>query len=118
MACRWGAYDTQAAATAELAKLTQRGIRTARVVQERAAGNATYLKLPAVTDAMKQRLNDVKPAMGRPHAEALRLSAVRRPREAHRKAGAHRIGRRVGVIHADGGVVLARNLPHDGQAQA
>ena len=58
-----GGYDTQAAATAELIKLTQRGIRTARVVQERAAGNATYLKLPAVTDAMKQRLNDVKPAL-------------------------------------------------------
>lgn len=58
-----GGYDTQAAATAELTKLTQRGIRTARVVQERAAGNATYLKLPAVTDAMKQRLNDVKPAL-------------------------------------------------------
>ena len=58
-----GSYDTQAAATAELAKLTQRGIRTARVVQERAAGNATYLKLPAVSDAMKLRLNDVKPAL-------------------------------------------------------
>ena len=59
-----GGYDTQAAAAAELAKLTQRGIRTARVVQERAGGNATYLKLPALTDAMKQRLNDVKPALG------------------------------------------------------
>ncbi len=59
-----GGYDTQEAATAELAKLTQRGIRTARVVQERGAGNATYLKLPAVTEAMKQRLNDVKPALG------------------------------------------------------
>ncbi len=59
-----GSYATQAEATAELTKLTQRGIRTARVVLERPAGNATYLKLPAVTDAMKQRLNDVKPAMG------------------------------------------------------
>ena len=59
-----GGFDTQAAATAELAKLSLRGIRTARVVQERAASNATYLKLPAVTDAMKQRLNDVKPALG------------------------------------------------------
>ena len=58
-----GDYSTQAAATADLAKLTQRGIRTARVVQERAAGNATYLKLPALTDAMKLRLNDVKPAL-------------------------------------------------------
>lgn len=59
-----GGYDTQVAATTELNKLTQRGVRTARVLQERAAGNATYLKLPAVTDAMKQRLNDVKPALG------------------------------------------------------
>ena len=58
-----GGYASQTAATAELAKLTQRGIRTARVVQERAAGNSTFLKLPAVTDAMKQRLNDMKPAM-------------------------------------------------------
>ena len=58
-----GGYDTQAAATAELTKLTQRGIRTARVLQERAAGNATYLKLPSMTEAMKLRLNDVKPAL-------------------------------------------------------
>ncbi len=58
-----GGYDTQAAATTELNKLTQRGIRTARVLQERAAGNATYVKLPALTDAMKQRLIDIKPAL-------------------------------------------------------
>ena len=58
-----GGYDSQEAATAELNKLIQRGIRTARVQQERAAGNATFLKLPAATDAMKQRLNDLKPAM-------------------------------------------------------
>jgi hypothetical protein len=58
-----GGYGTQAAANAELANLTQRGIRTAKVVQERAAGSATYLKLPALTDAMKLRLNDVKPAL-------------------------------------------------------
>ncbi len=58
-----GSYDTQAKATAELAKLSQRGIRTARVLQDRSAGNATYLKLPAVSETMKQRLNDVKPAL-------------------------------------------------------
>ncbi len=58
-----GGYDTQSAATAELAKLTQRGIRTARVLQERPAGNATFVKLPAVSEAMKQRLNDVKPVL-------------------------------------------------------
>lgn len=59
-----GGFDTQAAATAELSKLALRGIRTARIVQERSAGNATYLKLPAVTEALKQRLNDLKPALG------------------------------------------------------
>lgn len=58
-----GGFGTQAAATAELAKLSQRGIRTARVVLERAAGNATFVKLPAVTETMKQRLNDAKPAL-------------------------------------------------------
>ena len=58
-----GRFDTQAAATAELAKLSLRGIRTARVVQERAAGNATYLKLPAITEAMKLRLNELKPPL-------------------------------------------------------
>ena len=56
-------FDTQAAAAAELAKLSTRGIRTARVVQERPLGNATYLKLPAVTAAMKARLNDIKPPL-------------------------------------------------------
>ncbi len=58
-----GDYDSQATATAELTKLTQRGIRTARVVLERPASNATYVKLPAVNDGMKQRLNDLKPAL-------------------------------------------------------
>lgn len=58
-----GGFDTQAAAAAELAKLTQRGIRTAHVVQERAAGNATYLKLPAVTDAQQQRITDLQPGL-------------------------------------------------------
>jgi hypothetical protein len=33
------------------------------VVQERTLGNATYLKLPALTEAMKVRLNELKPLM-------------------------------------------------------
>jgi hypothetical protein len=58
-----GGFDTKAAANAELAKLVQRGVRTARVVQEREAGEHHWLKLPEVTDALKTRLEDVKPAL-------------------------------------------------------
>lgn len=58
-----GGFDTQEAANAELARLSLRGIRTARVVQEQEARQASMLKLPALTDAMKQRLMDAKPAL-------------------------------------------------------
>lgn len=58
-----GGYDTQAEATAELNRLTARGIRTARVLQERQEAQAHQLKLPAVNEAMKSRLMDLKPAL-------------------------------------------------------
>jgi hypothetical protein len=58
-----GGFDTQAAATQELARLNQRGIRTAHVVQERLESKVFQLKLPAVTEALKPKLNDVKPAL-------------------------------------------------------
>lgn len=58
-----GGFDTQAAAAAELARLSQRGIRTAKVLQERKEGPQTQLKLPALTQEMKARLNDLKPAL-------------------------------------------------------
>jgi hypothetical protein len=58
-----GGFDSQLAAQAELARLSLRGIRTARVVQERAEGQQTQLKLPALTQEMKRRLNDLKPAL-------------------------------------------------------
>lgn len=58
-----GGFDTQADAVAELAKLSLRGIRTAKVVQERQEGNQTQLKLPAVTLDTKTRLADVKTAL-------------------------------------------------------
>ena len=58
-----GGFDTQADATAELAKLSQRGIRTAKVVQERQEGTQTQLKLPAVTLDVKTRLAEVKTAL-------------------------------------------------------
>jgi hypothetical protein len=58
-----GSFESQAAATLELNRLAARGIRTARVVQERAEGRANQLKLPAVSESMKARLQEVKPAM-------------------------------------------------------
>ena len=58
-----GGFDSQSAAQAELARLNLRGIRTARVVQERGEGQQTMLKLPALTQDMKRRLNDLKPAL-------------------------------------------------------
>ncbi len=58
-----GGFDTQDAATAELAKLSLRGIRTAKVVQERQEGQQNQLKLPGVTSEMKTRFNDIKPAL-------------------------------------------------------
>ncbi len=58
-----GGFDTQSAAARELSRLSQRGIRTARVVLERPAGKGTSLKLPAVAEAMKPRLGEVRAAL-------------------------------------------------------
>ena len=59
-----GGFASQAAATAELARLAQRGIRTARVVQEREEDTVFSLKLPALTEALKAKLDEIKPALG------------------------------------------------------
>lgn len=60
-----GAFDNQAAAMTELNRLmTQRGIRTAKVVQERAQGQQSQLRLPAITAEQKARLHDVRTALG------------------------------------------------------
>ena len=62
-----GVFETQAAANAELGRLQARGIRTARVVQERAESRGQMLKLPALTADMKARLADTKAALaGKP----------------------------------------------------
>lgn len=58
-----GGFDTQAQANVELARMQARGIRTARVVQERAESRGQMLKLPALTADMKARLADTKAAL-------------------------------------------------------
>lgn len=62
-----GGFQTQAAANAALANLNRRGVRTARVVQERAEVRGTLLKIPVADDAVKARLEEFKTALaGKP----------------------------------------------------
>jgi len=58
-----GEFETLASANTELARLGGRGIRTARVVQVHEEQQVIQLKLPAVSEAMKSRLADLKPAL-------------------------------------------------------
>lgn len=51
-----GRFDSEASATEDLGRLRKLGVRTARVVQERAASQSTVLKLPAATAAMKAQV--------------------------------------------------------------
>jgi hypothetical protein len=43
--------------------LSQRGVRTARVVQERSEQRGQYLRLPAVDDALRAKLDALKPQL-------------------------------------------------------
>jgi hypothetical protein len=58
-----GAYETQALATTELGRLAQRGIRTARVVQERQEARMWRLRVPSVSDGDRTRLEALKPML-------------------------------------------------------
>ncbi len=59
-----GVYETQAAATTALGALSRRGLRNARVLQERAEVRGMMLRLPSVDDALRPRLSVLKPALG------------------------------------------------------
>ena len=59
-----GGFDAKADADAELARLAARGLHTAHVVQERAAGVVYALKLPAVSAALNAKLTDLRSALG------------------------------------------------------
>ena len=58
-----GGFETQALAAAALVELAQRGVRTARVVQERAEQNGQQLRLPQADDALRAQLDGVRPAL-------------------------------------------------------
>ena len=58
-----GGYETQAAANAALAALVQRGVRTARVLPERAEVRGVMLRLPAADEALRGKLDALKPVL-------------------------------------------------------
>ncbi len=62
-----GGFATEGDARRQLDALADRGVRTARVVQERPEVRGQRLTLPAVDDALRARLDELKPALnGRP----------------------------------------------------
>ena len=58
-----GGFETQAQANTALQAFSQRGVRTARVLQERAEVRGFTLKLPLVDEALKVRLEALTPAL-------------------------------------------------------
>jgi len=58
-----GSYPSEAAATAQLAVLADKGVRTARVVQERPEQKGQRLYLAAVDDGLRPRLDALKTAL-------------------------------------------------------
>ena len=58
-----GSFKTQPEAEAELARITKKGVKTAKVIQERAEQRGQRLRLPAVDAAVRGRLDAIKPQL-------------------------------------------------------
>ena len=58
-----GRFTTKEAAERELTNLGNKGVRTARVIQERPDATSFTLRLPAVTDALRPQLDGLRSAM-------------------------------------------------------
>lgn len=62
-----GTFPTEAAASTQLAALAERGVRTARVLQERPELRGQRLQLASVDDALRPRVEELKPVLaGKP----------------------------------------------------
>ena len=62
-----GGFETEARARSELAALTQRGVRTATVVQERAEVRGSMFRIAQVDEAVRSRLEELNGALaGKP----------------------------------------------------
>ncbi|HVZ47030.1 MAG TPA: SPOR domain-containing protein [Ramlibacter sp.] len=59
-----GGYASEAEAKKQLDTLAQRGVRTAKVVQEHPEVKGQKLTLAALDDALRSRLDELKPALG------------------------------------------------------
>ena len=59
-----GRFSTEDAAQRGLGNLTAKGVRTARVVQERPDTPGYQLRLPAVNDALRPQIDTLRPALG------------------------------------------------------
>ncbi len=59
-----GRFETQAQAQTELNALQRRGVRTARVVQERPEIRQSQLRIPAADEALRPKLEEIKAALG------------------------------------------------------
>ncbi len=58
-----GAFNTEAAAVSALERLVNKGVRSARVVRERAAGQRQLLRLPALDPALRSQLDTLAPLL-------------------------------------------------------
>jgi hypothetical protein len=58
-----GGYPTEAAAKQQMEALAQKGVRTAKVVQEKPEARGQSLKFPAVDEALRPRVDDLKSAL-------------------------------------------------------
>lgn len=58
-----GGYDTSTAANAAMTVLAQRGVRTAKVVQERAEVRGLQLRLPQADEALKAAVESFRPQL-------------------------------------------------------
>ena len=58
-----GNFKTQPEAEAELARIAKKGVKTAKVMQERAEQRGQRLKLPAVDTALRSQLDAIKPQL-------------------------------------------------------
>ena len=70
-----GGHETQASASSELARISQRGVRTAKVVQESASAQGQIVRLAAVDDSLRGLLTPVRSALGAATLRACKLPA-------------------------------------------
>lgn len=59
-----GTFSSEAAAQSALQHVVRKGVKTARVAQERAPSTSFSLRLPAITAAQRERIQSLGPAIG------------------------------------------------------